>query len=107
MSKWETALYRLTVQIQAAWRAGGVTSVLALDLSGAFDTVDHKQLLYTMAKMGFPKWVTVRLQSFLTDLSTKLLFDGDLSETIPTASGVPQGSPLSPIYLSSTPLSYT
>ena len=71
--------------------------MLSLDVSGAFDAVNHTRLLYTLVVMGFPGWVVKWLRSFLTDRSTQLHFDGEISEPVQTTHGVPQGSPISPI----------
>ena len=50
-----------------------------------------------MRKKGLPTWVRGITQGFLTDRRTSLLFDGQNGPKIPTETGIPQGSPLSPI----------
>jgi hypothetical protein len=93
----EAALRLIVDQTHAAWDAGGTTSLLALDVSGAFDRVDHTRLLDVMRRKGFPHWVVKWVRSFLTDRSTTLLLDNQESQSFPIRAGVPQGSPLSPI----------
>src|SRR5271169_1883312 len=41
--------------------------------------------------------ITRWIQSFLTDRTTHLQFNGTTSQEIPVPAGVPQGSPLSPL----------
>jgi len=50
-----------------------------------------------MRKKGLPAWIREIIQGFLTDRKTSLLFDGQSSPVIHTETGIPQGSPLSPI----------
>ena len=54
----ETALELLTAQVRTVWESGKfVASLLSLDISGAFDTVNPPRLLDTLRKKGFPGWV--------------------------------------------------
>jgi len=71
--------------------------MLNLDISGAFDHISHKRLLWILRKKGLPDWMIKFTQSFLTKHKTKIVFKGYESETIPTTSGIPQGLPLLPI----------
>ena len=84
-------------RIQRAWGDGfGVVSMLLLDVSGAYDNAHHLRLLHNMRKrrLGyFVPWVT----AFLTGRSTKIRIPEGISETISTPTGIPQGSPISPI----------
>ena len=51
----ETALDLLIEQIHTVWREGGqVASVLSLDIAGAFNTVNHLQLLDNLWKKRIP-----------------------------------------------------
>lgn len=93
----EVALQMLVDQVHTAWDMKGIVSMLSLDISGAFDTVCHCRLIRVLQENGFPAWLTGWVASFLEDRTTSLLFDNEESEMIPVPSGVPQGSPLSPI----------
>jgi hypothetical protein len=93
----ETAIRLLTSQVQEAWRHKAVASLLQLDLQGAFDTIDHLWLLHTLAGKGAPGWLLNWLRSFLTGRTARLAFDGKEGEPIQILTGVPQGSPVSPI----------
>ena len=71
--------------------------MLSLDLSGAFDNVSHERLLWILRNKGLPDWIIKFVQAFLTGRTTKIIIEGYESESIPTPTGIPQGSPLSPI----------
>ena len=92
------AAVKFTVQaIRAAWKAGGSASLLQLDLQGAFDRVHHGALLGTLRGMGIPEWFLSWLQSFLSDRHASLIIDRAATAPVPITSGIPQGSPLSPV----------
>jgi hypothetical protein len=94
----ETALELLVKQIHTVWKTGNqVASVLLLDIAGAFDTVNHLRLLDNLRKKRIPLWFVRTVQSFLTEQTTTLLVDGEETAPRQLATGVPQGSPLSPI----------
>ena len=84
-------------QAQEAWKQRATASLLQLDISGAFDTVNHTRLLATLREQGFPRWLVVWVRAWLTNRVAILYFDGQETEDIPVTAGVPQGSPLSPI----------
>ena len=74
-----------------------MVSILSLDLAGAFDNVSHDRLLETILKKGLPLWIYNIVRAFLKGRTTSLQFDGQTSQPFPTETGIPQGSPLSPI----------
>ncbi|KAI9037099.1 putative RNA-directed DNA polymerase from transposon X-element, partial [Aspergillus affinis] len=92
-------------QIFENWGKGRKVSMLLLDVAGAFDNVSHIRLLHNLRMIGldfFAGW----LKSFLSNRSTRLQLPGYLSNLISTPTGIPQGSPISPILflLFNTPL---
>jgi hypothetical protein len=93
----ELAVRLVVAQVQEAWRQGAATSLLQLDISGAFDTVNHTRLLDTLRTYGFPGWLVRWIRAWLTSREATLFFDGQTTQPIPIRAGVPQGSPLSPI----------
>jgi hypothetical protein len=93
----ELAVRLVVAQVQEAWRQGATTSLLQLDISGAFDTINHTRLLDTLRAYGFPGWLVRWIKAWLEDRRATLFFDGQATEPIPVRAGVPQGSPLSPI----------
>ena len=68
-----------------------------LDLSKAFDTIDHSILLSKLAYYGFSQQAQALLKSYLTDRSQFVFMDGISSEVLPVRVGVPQGSILGPL----------
>ncbi|OQD91721.1 hypothetical protein PENSOL_c049G05847, partial [Penicillium solitum] len=100
------AIQLILGRVHQAWGEGKIASMLLLDVAGAYDMVSHERLLYNMQQMGLGT-LTSWVQSFLTGRSTRIkLPNGHLSEAFPTPTGIPQGSPISPILflLFNTPL---
>jgi len=94
----ETALELLTEQIHTIWTSKKhVATLLSIDISGAFDTVNHIRLLDILRKKGLPTWIILWVQAFLKNRSTSLVFQGQETPLFQLEAGVPQGSPLSPI----------
>jgi hypothetical protein len=91
------AIQLILDRVHRACGEGKVASMLLLDVAGAYDSVSHERLLFNMQQMGLGNlipWV----RSFLTGRSTRInLPNGYLSEAFPTPTGIPQGSPISPI----------
>jgi len=91
------AIRLLTDQIRTAWAYNAIPSLLQLDIKGVFDRVCYLRLLDTLRKKGFPPWLVRWVQSYLTNRTATLSFDGEESTPHPIDAGVPQGSPHSPI----------
>ncbi|GAA6016977.1 hypothetical protein JCM10207_007870, partial [Rhodosporidiobolus poonsookiae] len=77
-------------EIKRQWRAGNVCVGVALDVSQAFPSVRVERLMRELEEAGLPR-------SFMTERTCQLRFEGVLGEGIEWRSGLPQGSPLSPI----------
>jgi Reverse transcriptase (RNA-dependent DNA polymerase) len=94
-----SAIGLLTLCVQTAWRAkpGCVVSMLSLDLAGAFNNVPPKRLTEILQKKGLPAWLVQVVASFTQGRRTRIAYTGYQSEWLDTATGIPQGSPLSPI----------
>ena len=80
------------------------TVVVALDLSKAFDLVDHSILLHDLAASATPAWTVRWLASYLRGRQTRVLFRGEQSRARVMRRGVPQGSVLSPALFNHTPV---
>ena len=72
-----------------------------LDLSAAFDTIDHKILLQLLSdKYGFTDKALSWFRSYLCDRTQAVTINGITSNSIQLKYGVPQGSVLGPILFS-------
>jgi retron-type reverse transcriptase len=94
----ETALELLTRQVHTIWSSKRhVATLLSIDISGAFDTVNPSRLLDILRKKRLPYWIVQWVQAFITTRKTTLVIQGYETPLFPVDAGVPQGSPLSPI----------
>ncbi len=96
----ETALLSVTEALRIA-KADSKSSVLILlDMSAAFDTVNHQILLSTLSSLditGIPlRW----FESYLTGRSFRVTWGGEVSKAHKLVTGVPQGSVLGPLFFS-------
>ena len=71
---------------------GEMAGVMMIDLSAAFDLVDHQLLLQKLELMGFEKSVIVWMWSYLHTRSQCVYVDGKFSDFKSVNVGVPQGS---------------
>ena len=96
----ETALQLITEQVHAIWGLPGpqkVATLLSMDISGAFDHVSHERLIHNLRKKRIPTIITDWVRSFLHNRATTIkLLEGE-SQQFTIATGIPQGSPISPI----------
>ena len=95
----ETALELLTEQIHTVWGQGNdkVATLLSMDVAGAYDTVSHRRLIHNLRKRKIPKWITDWVDSFLNERSTTLAIHSRVIDIFEVRTGIPQGSPISPI----------
>ena len=96
-SSTEHAIHLLLEQIYAGWRNNQVSSLLLLDVSGAFDNVNHQRLLWNTRELGFSENLVGWIASFLTGRTGRTSFSEGLMQPFNIEAGIPQGSPLSPI----------
>ncbi|KMK58218.1 hypothetical protein Y699_03638 [Aspergillus fumigatus Z5] len=93
----ENALHAALEVIHSGWKNGKVVSALLLDISGAFDNVSHDRLLHNLRTRRIPQAYVTWLGSFLRGRSTSLVLPEYTLPTRRVETGIPQGSPLSPI----------
>ena len=76
---------------------GKITALVLLDLSSAFDLVDHQKLLSRLSGLfGLSDMVLAWFSSYLSDRSQEVVVDGAHSKPYMCEFGVPQGSVLGP-----------
>ena len=101
----ETALLRVQTDIRCAFGEKKVVLLAMIDLSAAFDTVDHEMLLKILASNGVSGSSLQWFRSYLTNRQQIVTVSGAQSEARWLTSGVPQGSVVGPllftIYVSS------
>ncbi len=95
-----TALFSVTEALRIA-KADSKSSVLILlDLSAAFDPVNHQIFLSTLSSLnitGIPlRW----FESYLTGRSFNVAWGGEVSKAHKLVTWVPQGSVLGPLLFS-------
>lgn len=93
----ETALLKVHNDILQSLDQNNVTVLVLLDLSAAFDTIDHATLLHRLEHhFGITakplKWIA----SYLEDRYQSVCIDGKLSKPVLMKFSVPQGSVLGP-----------
>ena len=77
---------------------GQLSGVVLLDLSAAFDIVDHSLLLQKLKVYGFDECFLAWVESYLTNRHQAVWIDLALSPSISCPAGVPQGSNLGPLF---------
>ena len=74
------------------------TGVCFLDLSAAFDIVDHSLLLQKLRLYGFDDNSVTWVSSYLTERKQTVYIEGKQSTILSVPTGVPQGSILGPLF---------
>ena len=87
----------LATLIDQGNKKGKTLSTLCIDIKGAFDNVFKERLLHTMRSMKLDQKTTQWVETFLSERIASLSFDKDSEKMSPIYTGIPQGSPVSPI----------
>ena len=104
----ETALLSIKNEVHLSLAHGEPTALVLLDLSAAFDTIDHNILLgYLKSWFGLGGTALRWFASYLRNRCQAIKIGSTLSELSNLIYGVPQGSVLGPLLFSlyTTPLS--
>ncbi|XP_076854807.1 uncharacterized protein LOC143509873, partial [Brachyhypopomus gauderio] len=97
----ETALTKVLNDLLISSDKGHISFLILLDLSAAFDTIDHNILLNRLETLiGIRGQALSWFRSYLTDRYQFVLVNNECSEHSKVKYGVPQGSVLGPILFS-------
>jgi len=105
----ETALLRIYNDLNLAMNKQRVSALVLLDLSTAFDTIDHNILLNRLnSYFGISNSAFSLLSSYLRNRSQSVVVDNEFSSKLPLLRGVSQGFVFGPLLFSLyiTPLSH-
>ena len=96
----ETALLRVYNDIVTTVGKGNGLFLVLLDLSAAFDTIDHDNLFYILEKyVGIGGSALRLIRSYFSYRTQRVQIDGIMSDFASLLCGVSQGSVLGPMYL--------
>ena len=104
----ETALLKIINDLLYALDDGNVSLLALLDLSAAFDMIDHSILLHRLYhEFGIQGMALDWFSSYLTNRTQSVSIDCYMSQPATISFGVPQGSVLGPVFfvLYTAPLS--
>ena len=104
----ETALLKNHNDICMNMDSGKTTALVLLDISAAFDTLDHSSIIELLSGWyGISGTALNWVRSYLSNRVKRVKLLDKLEETFKTDDGVPQGSVLGPLLLTlyTTPLS--
>ena len=94
----ETALLEVVSNLFESCDASNVSLLALLDMSAAFDCVNHDTLLKRLfSTYGIRGKVALWFESYLSGRTQQVLFKNILSSVDDVSSGVPQGSVLGPV----------
>ena len=93
----ELALTTLMEYLRNALDSGNDIIAVFLDLSKAFDTIDHELLLHKLQYYHFDVPLIALISNYLTSRTIKVKVNGKLSQSKLLNIGVPQGSVLGPL----------
>ncbi len=94
----ETVLIAVTEELHTARAASLSSVVILLDLSAAFDTVNHQILLSTLQELGVSGFTLSLFPP--QDCTYRVIWRESVSEPCSLTTGVPQGSVLGPLLFS-------
>ena len=99
----ETAILKVKSNILQNFEDGNVTCLVLLDLSVAFNTVNHKILLWRLQQTYGIRGIALKwLESYLTEHQQCVMIDGELSEPTLLKQDIPRGVYLAPFCLTCT-----
>lgn len=91
------AVARLIVTVEEAWKKNLVVGALFMDIKGAFPTTNVDVLVAKLRHYQVPENMIRWVQSFMGERQVSVEINGEAGNEISYTSGLPQGSPVSPI----------
>ena len=96
----ETAILKVFFDVIDALDVGNITLLALLDLTAAFDTVDHLILLQRLRRsFGIDATVLRWFHSYITGRTQAVHLSGTTTLLCPLVCGVPKGSVLGPLFV--------
>ena len=92
----ESLLFELHDRIRNTLNDGKLAIIISLDLSKAFDTLNHFQLINQLRDVGFSIKAQKLILGYRCERVVQISINNVRSRPIKTLSGVPQGSILGP-----------
>jgi len=93
----EMAVAEITSTIYNALNEKSCVIAVNMDLSKAFDTINHEILLRKLDKYGITGTASLWLRSYLSNRTQRVKHHDTISDAMQTSQGVPQGSNLGPL----------
>ena len=91
------ALVAMVEKLKKCLDEGGVTGAILMDLSKAFDTINHELMIAKLEAYGFGEDALHIVQSYLSDRWQRTKVNTSFSSWEQLLCGVPQGSVLGPL----------
>ena len=92
-----SALTSFADEVLLNMEQGKLCGAVFLDLTKAFDTVDHGILLRKLSEISLCENSLQWFRSYITDRKQRTCCENELSDELPVTHGVPQGSILGPL----------
>ena len=92
-----TALLQMYDSWIQAFEENEISAVVLVDMSTAFDVVDHPILLEKLILYGFQESAINWIKSYLSERIQHVFIEGSLSQPLDVDTGVPQGSIMGPL----------
>lgn len=94
----QQALFALKSTVDYFTSRGSSVFAASLDISKAFDTVKHSELIDALTAAGVPSWITNVINEWYGKLYVVVRWCGNISHQFQILCGVRQGSMLSPSF---------